>query len=95
MMAFLTSVPQAEKSIINEKYLALVKRLEAYENELRTKKNKMAEIINAIWRGGNATLIDEIDRIMGVEEWYFLLSLFICLLYVFNWLIHLDLKICV
>ena len=48
--------------------MALTRKLEAYEIELRAKKNKMAEIINAIWKGGNANLIDEIDRIMGTEE---------------------------
>jgi hypothetical protein len=36
----------------------MVRRLEAYETELRSKKNKMAEIVNSIWRGGNAGLID-------------------------------------
>lgn len=30
----------------------------------------MAEIVNAIWRGGNAGLIDEIDKIMGADEWW-------------------------
>jgi len=26
----------------------------------------MAELINAVWKDGNATLIDEIDKIMGL-----------------------------
>jgi len=26
----------------------------------------MAELINAVWKDGNATLIDEIDNIMGL-----------------------------
>jgi hypothetical protein len=35
-----------------------------YEADLRVKKNKLADIINCVWKGGDAKLIQDIQRLM-------------------------------